>query len=299
MLKCLTAENLVSQDPQSRRYYLGPLVFELGITAGPRFNIRDLCADALDRVAAETGDTAFLIIRSGDDSLCVDRREGAFPIKTFTVDVGVRRPLGVGAGSLAILTALPEALAAAATGGPAVLLLPKDVQQERLRTALFCVVPPAPSPPPDLADVVGAVRGSRGPVTIIAGEQVARDDARAELAQLSAVLGAWVATVPDAKDVAASSIGVTGVMGHPSVVTAASQSALCLLVGTRLAMTGIIWRSLILVPARATAFHERHLNLREPILFSSNHSLVMSRGLSPSVKTLNRRLLRMSVSGRT
>jgi DNA-binding IclR family transcriptional regulator len=87
MLKCLAAENLVSQDPQSRRYFLGPLVFELGITAGPRFNIRDLCTDALDRIAAETG---------------------AFPIKTFTVDVGVRRPLGVGAGSLAILTALPE-----------------------------------------------------------------------------------------------------------------------------------------------------------------------------------------------
>jgi len=108
MLKCLAAESLVSQDPQSRRYFLGPLVFELGITAGPRFNIRDLCADALDRIAAETGDTVFLTIRSGDDSLCVDRREGAFPIKTFTVDVGVRRPLGVGAGSLAILTALPE-----------------------------------------------------------------------------------------------------------------------------------------------------------------------------------------------
>ena len=108
MLKCLTAENLVSQDPQSRRYYLGPLVFELGITAGPRFNIRDICSDALDRIAAETSDTAFLIIRSGDDALCVDRREGAYPIKTFTVDVGVRRPLGVGAGSLAILTALPD-----------------------------------------------------------------------------------------------------------------------------------------------------------------------------------------------
>ncbi|PRC43001.1 thiamine pyrophosphate-dependent protein, partial [Mycobacterium sp. ITM-2017-0098] len=136
-----------------------------------------------------------------------------------------------------ILIALPEALAAAATGGPAVLLLPKDVQQELLWPAAFGVVPPAPAPQPDLSPVAEALRGSCGPVTIIAGEQVARDDARAELAQLSAVLGAWVATVPDAKDVAASSIGVTGVMGHPSVVTAASQSALCLLIGTRLAVT--------------------------------------------------------------
>ncbi len=41
-----------------------------------------------------------------------------------------------------------------------------------------------------------------GPITIIAGEQVARDDARVELEQLRAVLRARVATVPDAKDVA-------------------------------------------------------------------------------------------------
>lgn len=136
-----------------------------------------------------------------------------------------------------ILTALPEALGAAATGGPAVLLLPKDVQQQKLRAASFDIVPPAPSPQPDLTDVVGALRGFRGPVTIIAGEQVARDDARAELAGLSAALGARVATVPDAKDVAEAPIGVTGVMGHPSVVTAVSRSALCLLIGTRLAVT--------------------------------------------------------------
>lgn len=108
MLKCLAAENLVAQDPDTRRYFLGPLVFELGITAGPRFNIQDICRNSLDRIASETGDTVFLTLRSGDDSLCVDRREGAFPIKTFTVDVGSRRPLGVGAGSLAILAALPE-----------------------------------------------------------------------------------------------------------------------------------------------------------------------------------------------
>jgi len=41
-------------------------------------------------------------------------------------------------------------------------------------------------------------------VTIIAGEQVARDDARAELERLRALLRARVATVPDAKDVSGS-----------------------------------------------------------------------------------------------
>jgi DNA-binding IclR family transcriptional regulator len=40
--------------------------------------------------------------------VCIDRHEGTFPIKTFTLEVGMRRPLGVGTGSLAILAALPE-----------------------------------------------------------------------------------------------------------------------------------------------------------------------------------------------
>src|ERR1700758_4443437 len=83
-----------------------------------------------------------------------------------------------------------------------------------------------------------------GPVLIMAGEQVARDDARAELASLRAVLRARVACVPHAKDAAgtpgfgsSSALGVTGVMGHPSVVEAVAGSALCLVVGTRLPVT--------------------------------------------------------------
>jgi DNA-binding IclR family transcriptional regulator len=108
MLKCLAAENMVQQDGDSHRYYLGSMAFELGLTATPRFNLREMCHPALARIAEATGDTVFLTQRSGLDAVCLDRREGAFPIKTFTLEVGMRRPLGVGTGSLAILSALPE-----------------------------------------------------------------------------------------------------------------------------------------------------------------------------------------------
>lgn len=108
MLKCLAAENMVQQDFDSHRYFLGPMVFELGLTAAPRFNLREICHPALTRIAEATGDTVFLTQRSGLDGLCLDRREGAFPIKTFTLEIGMRRPLGVGIGSLAILSALPD-----------------------------------------------------------------------------------------------------------------------------------------------------------------------------------------------
>ena len=142
-----------------------------------------------------------------------------------------------------IISVLPAAIAAAQTGGPAVLLLPKDIQQSTVSRGFSpnlvrqrSVGDPQP--------ILRALRRATGPITIIAGEQVARDDARAELATLRAVLRARVACVPDAKDVAgtpglgsSSALGVTGVMGHPGVAEAVADSGLCLVVGTRLSVT--------------------------------------------------------------
>jgi acetolactate synthase I/II/III large subunit len=148
-----------------------------------------------------------------------------------------------------ILSALPSAIAAARSGGPAVLLLPKDIQQAKVgvnghgggdRGGFEC--PAARTGDPHA--IVRALRRADGPITIIAGEQVARDDARGELEELRSLLRAQVACVPDAKDVAgtpgsgsSSALGVTGVMGHPGVAAAVASSAVCLVVGTRLSVT--------------------------------------------------------------
>jgi acetolactate synthase-1/2/3 large subunit len=140
-----------------------------------------------------------------------------------------------------IVSALSEAVAAARTGGPAVLLLPKDIQQAALPTNGGIVLPRATdTEPADLAPIAQALRRAAGPVTIIAGEQVARDDARSQLESLRALLGARLACVPDAKDVAhphAAALGVSGVMGHPGVASALADSALTLVIGTRLNVT--------------------------------------------------------------
>src|ERR1700752_1786425 len=147
-----------------------------------------------------------------------------------------------------IVSALPAAVAAAKAGGPAVLLLPKDIQQSDLHINGRNGGRPAEVERPrsvgDPHPIVRALRRVTGPVTIIAGEQVARDDARAELSALRAVLRARVACVPDAKDAAgtpglgsSSALGVSGVMGHPGVAEALATSAVCLVVGTRLSVT--------------------------------------------------------------
>ncbi|BBY57134.1 thiamine pyrophosphate-binding protein [Mycolicibacterium sarraceniae] len=136
-----------------------------------------------------------------------------------------------------IVTALPQALdAAAARGGPAVLLLPKDIQQALVDAPAGAVIGQPVRRIGDIGPLVELIRNTDGPVTIIAGDQVARDDARTELETLRAVLGARIAAVPDAKDVVteATPLGVAGVMGHPAVGIALAESGLCLLVGTRL-----------------------------------------------------------------
>lgn len=91
-----------------KRYFLGQFAYELGLSAAAHFHLRDLCAPFVERIANETGDTVFLVVRSGADSFCLDRQTGAYPVKVFSVEVGNRQPLGVGAGGLALLSWLPE-----------------------------------------------------------------------------------------------------------------------------------------------------------------------------------------------
>ncbi|RZL80687.1 MAG: thiamine pyrophosphate-binding protein [Rhodococcus sp. (in: high G+C Gram-positive bacteria)] len=135
---------------------------------------------------------------------------------------------------------LAEALAAARRGGPAVLLLPKNIQQaigefpEPTRT----VSTAARSAASAVTRLAEALRDDYGRITVIAGDEVARAGARAELAELAHTLGARVAVTPDAKDVldpaAPGRLGVTGAMGNPDVIDALQDSDVCLLVGTRL-----------------------------------------------------------------
>jgi DNA-binding IclR family transcriptional regulator len=108
ILKALTSEGLIAQQRDGRLYFLGPGLHDLGITAGARFDFSDVYKPSVERLATETGDTVFLTKRSGDDMLCLHRETGAFPIKAFVTDVGLRRPMGVGAGGIAILASLPQ-----------------------------------------------------------------------------------------------------------------------------------------------------------------------------------------------
>lgn len=108
ILKCLVEEGLVSHEPEKRRYVVGQLTYELGLTVTPDTLEIAKWRAAVDRVASRTGATSYLMSRSGIEVVCVHKAEGSSVIRAIPVEVGQRRYLGVGAGSTALLAALDD-----------------------------------------------------------------------------------------------------------------------------------------------------------------------------------------------
>lgn len=108
ILLALVRAGLLDQDLETRRYYIGPEIYVLGTLASVRFGIHSIALRSLIRLSQETGDTAFLSVPRDVYSICVHREEGPYPIRIHALQAGDRHPLGVGAGSLALLAALPD-----------------------------------------------------------------------------------------------------------------------------------------------------------------------------------------------
>lgn len=107
LLSGLVEHGLAELNEESGRFFLGMRLYGWAVAAGDRFGIMRTIGPALDRLAHETEDTVYLMMRSGFDAICLERREGSYPIKTLTLSAGDRRPLGIGAASLALLAFLP------------------------------------------------------------------------------------------------------------------------------------------------------------------------------------------------
>ncbi len=108
LLEEMMDEGFVHRDQTSKRYSLGDEAITLGLAMHGRDHIRDRARPAMLRLAEMCGDTVLLSTRSGCEAVCIDREFGSFPIRANYLDLGMRRPLGVGAGSLALLAWLPD-----------------------------------------------------------------------------------------------------------------------------------------------------------------------------------------------
>ncbi|MCC7319704.1 MAG: IclR family transcriptional regulator [Rubellimicrobium sp.] len=108
LLLALINAGMVSQGDEDRLYRLGIEAYVLGTFAAPRFGLVETAMESLGRLARKTGDACLVSARRNTNAICLHREEGTYPIRSHVLQKGVEHPLGIGAGSLAMLAALPD-----------------------------------------------------------------------------------------------------------------------------------------------------------------------------------------------
>ena len=109
IIRALERHGFIEREAATKRYRLGLSLFVLGAQAADGTGLRRVCRPVLVRLAGDTGDTVFLMVRSGFNTVCADRHEGSYVIDSLTGNIGGQIPLGVGPASQAILAFLsPE-----------------------------------------------------------------------------------------------------------------------------------------------------------------------------------------------
>ena len=101
----------LQQDPDSKRYRLGPKVLDLGFAAINSMDVREIAAPHLRRLSDETGHTVNLAILDGTDVVYIERCRTAQPGQReidLNLHVGARLPAYCTAMGKAIIAFLPD-----------------------------------------------------------------------------------------------------------------------------------------------------------------------------------------------
>lgn len=110
LLATLQYRGFVDQDRVTRQYRAGRVLLKLGLTAARDLDLRRRARPVLERLSAEIGETANLVVLQGSDILFVDCVESANVLRVSS-RMGVFLPAHCTAGGKALLAALtPEQL---------------------------------------------------------------------------------------------------------------------------------------------------------------------------------------------
>lgn len=108
LVRYLAKRDLLEYDEPSRTYAIGKLAFELGLAARTGGGLVATWQPRLDRIRAQTGMTVYLVARSEFDVVCMAVAEATSVVRAVPLVLGQRLPLGIGAGSLAILASCSD-----------------------------------------------------------------------------------------------------------------------------------------------------------------------------------------------
>lgn len=108
LLSSMAAAGLTERSPTGR-WLLGPELYLLGTAASARYDVTTLAQPVVRRLSVATGESAFFSARRGDETVCLLREDGSFPIRSHVLHEGIRFPLGVASAGMAVLAYLDDA----------------------------------------------------------------------------------------------------------------------------------------------------------------------------------------------
>lgn len=103
ILNALKTRGYVKQSQDNLTYRLTHKIFELANKIGFDNHLREMALPIIRNLAQESRDTAFLIVRDGDEAFCLERIDGNPNIRIATLQKGGRMPLHMGGGPRALL----------------------------------------------------------------------------------------------------------------------------------------------------------------------------------------------------
>lgn len=106
LLTALQQEGMVSFDPDTKLYKLGLEILMMGETSR-RLAVRQYMRPALERIALDLEDDAYLVVPADTDGVLIDKVDGTLPFRLASPGIGSRRPLGIGAAAIGLLAAYP------------------------------------------------------------------------------------------------------------------------------------------------------------------------------------------------
>ncbi|MCL8026204.1 IclR family transcriptional regulator [Nocardioides bruguierae] len=108
LLTALAETGLADRDPGTGDWHVGPELYLLGAAAARRYDVTALAQPFVRRLADATGESAFFSVRRGEETVCLVREDGSFPLRSHVLHEGSRFPLGVVSAGIAVLAHLPE-----------------------------------------------------------------------------------------------------------------------------------------------------------------------------------------------
>lgn len=106
ILETFERHKFLHKDKETKKYSLGLAVWELGNIVSEIFNIEELIHPILENLSKRTNESAFLIILDDEEAVTFDAVEANTTVR-FSVSIGSRSPLYVGASYRSILAYMP------------------------------------------------------------------------------------------------------------------------------------------------------------------------------------------------